>query len=74
MENPERLELEEWGMTETGKDKEIGENTKVESLKGRKQRGLWPDLGSSAVSPQFAGIHAGSGREGLLYQWAVSQF
>ena len=33
-------------MTETGKDKEIGENTKVESLKGRRQRDLWPDLDS----------------------------
>ena len=57
-------------MTEAGKDKEIGENTKVESLKGRRQRGLWPDLDSSAVSPHFAGVHAGSGREGLLsFQW-----
>ena len=39
MENPERLELEEREMTETGKDKEIGENTKVESLKGRRNKG-----------------------------------
>lgn len=58
-----------WQERRSRESTKTGSSSERQGLRAGVVGGL---TGFLCSSPQHAGVHAGSGREGLLHQWAVS--